>query len=130
MTRLQRVTFLALHNYLGLSQELLRPSGRNSLVKRGQGQILKDLAKRHNSLVDTTLCDPEDVEEKTIPVKKKPKVKDEKPKKASAPIQIKKSNSNRHSQKQIRFNAKDAVVSPEDQEVSFRRSFSASKDEN
>jgi len=52
MTRLQRVTFLALHNYLGLSQELLQPIRKASIMTTVQAMLIKDLAKRHNSLVD------------------------------------------------------------------------------
>merc|ERR1739838_1234815 len=59
MTRLQRVTFLALHNYLGLSQELLRPTKMNTVLTRGRQMMLKDLAKRHNSLVDFPDLPPE-----------------------------------------------------------------------
>uniref|UniRef100_H2Z0E7 lysophospholipase n=1 Tax=Ciona savignyi TaxID=51511 RepID=H2Z0E7_CIOSA len=83
MTRMQRVTFLALHNYLGLSQELLRPVSyaihwlavallcfniryitkrdldRNlSIRKFSSSNVLSELVERHRYVFDPTLPIP------------------------------------------------------------------------
>nr|CAB3264982.1 patatin-like phospholipase domain-containing protein 7 [Phallusia mammillata] len=121
MTRMQRVTFLALHNYLGLSQELLNPTKRESdhrlsIRKISSSAILNELAEKHNlsaSDITSQLVFDDTVVKAKVSGLMVPTV----------PLAIKATNKT----KQIRFNDIDTVV--DDNDNVFHRQSSLPSDE-
>nr|XP_018672895.1 patatin-like phospholipase domain-containing protein 7 isoform X1 [Ciona intestinalis] len=116
MTRMQRVTFLALHNYLGLSQELLRPTNRVSddqlsIRKMSSSNILSELVERH-SLSSADLKEQLAHKDDTPDAKHEEEVVSTTilPRSKSQPVVI----NNGGKVKQIRFNEIDTVVDDND----------------
>ncbi|XP_076800527.1 patatin-like phospholipase domain-containing protein 7 isoform X2 [Clavelina lepadiformis] len=121
MTRMQRVTFLALHNYLGLSQELLKPTNRDadyrlSIRKLSSMSVLSEMAEKNN-LSASKMAEQLGLEKsETSPSPLKSDSKDIESihktvsRTASQPVSINESKK----VKQLRFNQFDTVVDDND----------------
>lgn len=112
MTRMQRVTFLALHNYLGLSQELLTPaknSGGEKLLIHRLSQSKESLGSINQSSFDEIETIPEDDEtDSAVFVEKPPSVKEFISQNKSNPVPVPEKS------KKLRFGEFDTVVDDND----------------
>nr|XP_039251816.1 patatin-like phospholipase domain-containing protein 6 [Styela clava] len=112
MTRMQRVTFLALHNYLGLSQELLTPAknvGGKTLSIHKLSQSRESFGTNSQSSFDEIETIQEDDEvDAAVFLEKPPPIKEVLPRNKSNPIMVPEKS------KKLRFGEFDTVVDDND----------------